>query len=144
MKSELEELAARLGVTNRVTFKDAILPQNVPLEIEQMDVFVLPSLTRSNWMEQFGRVLIEAMACETPVIGSSSGEIPRVIGEAGLIFPEGNVQALSNCIRQLLDDPELCSLLAIKGRQRVLEQYTQERIAQQIYEAYQVMMSHFS
>jgi glycosyltransferase involved in cell wall biosynthesis len=144
MKSELEELAARLGVTNRVTFKDAILPQNVPLEIEQMDVFVLPSLTRSNWMEQFGRVLIEAMACETPVIGSSSGEIPRVIGEAGLIFPEGNVQALSDCIRQLLDDPELCSLLAIKGRQRVLEQYTQERIAQQIYEAYQVMMSHFS
>ena len=55
---------------NRVIFKDAIHAQDVPLEMQKMDVFVLPSLTRPNWMEQFGRVLIEAMACETPVIGS--------------------------------------------------------------------------
>ena len=144
MKSELEELAARLGVTNRVTFKHAVLPQDVPREIEKMDVFVLPSLTRPNWMEQFGRVLIEAMACETPVIGSSSGEIPRVIGDAGLIFPEGNVQALSTCIHQLLYDPELCAQLATQGRQRVIENFTQERIAQQIYEAYQEMIVHLT
>jgi glycosyltransferase involved in cell wall biosynthesis len=95
-------------------------------------------------MEQFGRVLIEAMACETPVIGSSSGEIPRVIGDAGLIFPEGNVQALSACIRQLLYDPELCAQVATKGRQRVIENFTQERIAQQIYEAYQEMIGHLT
>ncbi len=144
MKSELEELATRLGVANRVTFKDAVPPQDVPHEMQQMDVFVLPSLTRPNWMEQFGRVLIEAMACETPVIGSSSGEIPRVINDAGLIFEEGNVQELSACIRRLLDDPELYAQLAIKGRQRVVEHYTQERIAQQIYEAYQAMMNRLS
>jgi glycosyltransferase involved in cell wall biosynthesis len=144
MKSELQALAAHLGVANRVTFKDAVPPQHVPLEMQQMDVFVLPSLTRPNWMEQFGRVLIEAMACETPVIGSSSGEIPRVIGDAGLIFPEGSAQELRARIRQLLDDPDLYAQLAASGRQRVLEHYTQERIAQQIYEAYQEMTSHQS
>ena len=77
-----------------------------------------------NWMEQFGRVLIEAMACEAPVIGSSSGEIPRGIDDAGLIFPEGNAHELSARIRQLLDNPQLCTQLATKGRQRVLEHYT--------------------
>lgn len=139
MKSELEELATRLDVSNRVVFKEAIPPQDVPLEMQKMDVFVLPSLTRPNWMEQFGRVLIEAMACETPVIGSSSGEIPRVIDDAGLTFQEGNIQELSQCIRQLLNDSELFTQLATRGRQRVLEHYTQERIAQQIYEAYMEM-----
>ena len=110
--------------------------------MQKMDVFVLPSLTRPNWMEQFGRVLIEAMACETPVIGSSSGEIPRVIDGAGLIFPEGDVQELSRSIRKLIDDSELYVQLATKGRQRVLEHYTQERIAQLIYETYQEMIGH--
>jgi glycosyltransferase involved in cell wall biosynthesis len=143
MKSELEELATHLGVVNRVIFKDAVPPLDVPRQMQQIDVFVLPSLTRPNWMEQFGRVLIEAMACETPVIGSSSGEIPRVIGDAGLIFPEGNAQELATRIRQLLDNPELYTQLATSGRQRVLEQYTQERIAQQIYEAYQEMTRNF-
>ena len=51
---------------------------------------MLPSLTRPNWKEQFGRVLIEAMASGVPVIGSDSGAIPDVIGQAGLIFPEGD------------------------------------------------------
>ena len=60
-----------------------------------MDVSVLPSLTRPNWKEQFGRTLAEAMSCETPVIGSDSGEIPHVIGDAGLIFKEGDAQALA-------------------------------------------------
>ncbi len=136
MKSELEALAARLGVTQRVTFNAGIPTYEVPRELEQMDVLILPSLTRSNWKEQFGRVLAEAMACETPVIGSSSGEIPYVIGDAGLVFTEGNARELADCVRQLLDDPELYATLASRGRQRVLEHYTQERIARQTYEVY--------
>ncbi len=97
---------------------------------------VLPSLTRPNWKEQFGRVLCEAMACETPVIGSNSGEIPYVIDDAGLVFQEGNSQELAACVRRLLDDPQLYATLATKGRQRVLENYTQEQIAKQTYEVY--------
>jgi glycosyltransferase involved in cell wall biosynthesis len=137
MKTALEEQAARLGVTERVLFKPGVPTYEVPSEMQQLDVFVLPSLTRPNWMEQFGRVLPEAMACETPVIGSNSGEIPFVIDDAGLIFPEGDAKALSECIRKLLDDPTLYENLSRRGRQRVLDNYTQEQIARQTYMAYQ-------
>ncbi|HYT34173.1 MAG TPA: glycosyltransferase family 4 protein [Ktedonobacteraceae bacterium] len=141
MKEQLAEQSARAGVAQRVTFKAGLPTYAIPGEMQQLDALVLPSVTRPNWIEQFGRVLPEAMACETPVIGSNSGEIPHVIADAGLVFQEGNVQALVNCIRQLLDDPALYSQLAKKGRQRVLENYTQEHIARQTYKVYQEMLA---
>jgi glycosyltransferase involved in cell wall biosynthesis len=141
MKGILEEQATRLGVSERVVFKGGLPTYEIPKEMQQLDALVLPSVTRPNWIEQFGRVLPEAMSCETPVIGSRSGEIPYVIGDAGLIFAEGNVQELITCIRQLLDDPNLYAHLASKGRQRVLEHYTQQQIARQTYEVYQEMLA---
>jgi glycosyltransferase involved in cell wall biosynthesis len=140
MRSILEEQATRLGVVGRVIFKGGLPTYAIPKEMQQLDALVLPSVTRPNWIEQFGRVLPEAMACETPVIGSSSGEIPHVIGEAGLVFQEGNVQELVACVRKLLDDPELYARLATRGRRRVLESYTQEQIARQTYEVYKEML----
>ncbi len=140
MKSALEEQAARLGVTERITFKSGIPTYEVPQALQDLDALVLPSLTRPNWKEQFGRILAEAMACETPVIGSDSGEIPYVVGDAGLVFPEGNAHELAARVRQLLDDPELYATLAQRGRQRVLENYTQEKIARQTYEVYQEIL----
>ena len=141
MKSHLEELALQLGVRDRVIIKPGVPTSQVPAELEKLDTLVLPSLTRPNWMEQFGRILAEAMSCETPVIGSSSGEIPYVIGDAGLTFKEGDAHELSSCVQQLLDDPALYATLAQKGRQRVLDNYTQEQIARQTYEAYQEMLT---
>ncbi len=140
MRGALEEQAARLGVSERVTFRGSVPTYDIPAVLQDLDALVLPSLTRPNWKEQFGRVLCEAMACETPVIGSDSGEIPYVIGDAGLVFPEGNPQELSQRVRQLLDDPTLYADLARKGRQRVLDNYTQEQIARQTYEVYQEML----
>ena len=140
MKSVLEEQATRLGVRERVVFMGSIPTYQVPEELQRLDVLVLPSVTRPNWIEQFGRVLPEAMACETPVIGSRSGEIPNVIGDAGLIFEEGNVGELVACVKRLLDDPELYAALAARGRQRVLDNYTQEHIAKQTYRVYQEML----
>jgi glycosyltransferase involved in cell wall biosynthesis len=136
MKSVLEEQAAKLGVGERVIFKPAVPTYEVPNELARLDVLVLPSLTRPNWMEQFGRVLAEAMACETPVIGSSSGEIPYMIGNAGLVFREGDAQELATCVHRLLEDAVLYADLAKRGRQRVLDNYTQEQIARQTYEVY--------
>src|SRR5207302_6509529 len=129
MKSALEEQAARLGISERITFKSGIPTYEVPQALQDLDVLVLPSLTRSNWKEQFGRILAEAMACETPVIGSDSGEIPYVIGDAGLVFPEGSAQELAARVRQLLNDSQLYATLAARGRKRVLENYTQGQIA---------------
>ena len=136
MKSVLEEQAARLGLTERVVFKGNVPTYEVPREMEQLDTFVLPSLSKPNWIEQFGRVLPEAMACETPVIGSSSGEIPHVIGDAGLVFQEGDAHDLARCVQKLLDDPAYYADLARRGRQRVLDNYTQQQIARQTYDVY--------
>ncbi len=98
--------------------------------------------TLKRWAEeQFGRTLAEAMACETPVIGSDSGEIPHVIGDAGFVFPEGNAQELSTRVRQLLDDPQLYATLSTAGRHRVQANYTQERIARQTFEVYQSLLT---
>jgi glycosyltransferase involved in cell wall biosynthesis len=141
MKTALEEQAARLGLSQRVLFKPGVPTDQVPHELEQLDVLVLPSVSRPNWKEQFGRVLAEAMSCETPVIGSTCGEIPYVIEDGGLVFKEGDAQELAARVRELLDDPALYATLARRGRQRVLENYTQGRIARQTYEVYKEMLS---
>ena len=108
-----------------------------------LDVLVLPSRTTRRWKEQFGRVLIEAMACETPVVGSSSAEIPHVIGEAGLVFPEGDVVALTKHLRSLCDSPDLVALLGARGRARVLQRFTHRRIAEETAKLYKQVLSGF-
>ncbi|MFQ3664330.1 MAG: glycosyltransferase, partial [Chloroflexaceae bacterium] len=98
-----------------------------------------PSRTTPTWKEQFGRVLIEAMSCGVPVIGSSSGEIPHVIGEGGLTYPEGDVSALSAAIARLVADPAARRELACRGRERVLAHFTQAAIARRHVEVYAAM-----
>ena len=96
-----------------------------------LDLLVLPSRTRPNWKEQFGRVLIEAMACGVPVLGSDSGEIPHVIGDAGIVFPEGDVEMLRCQVQRLMVDRAARNSLAAAGRQRVLDRFTMAEIARQ-------------
>jgi len=140
-RSQLEEKAARLGLTARVQFVPSVPSAEVPAQLHQLDVLVLPSLTTERWKEQFGRVLVEAMACEVAVVGSDSGEIPHVIGEAGVVFPEGKVHDLRVALQRLADDVAWRRRLAQAGRQRVLERYTQARVAEQTYEVYQSLLS---
>jgi glycosyltransferase involved in cell wall biosynthesis len=87
----------------------------------QLDVLVLPSHTTSTWKEQFGRVIVEALWCGVPVVGSDSGEIPwliELIG-GGLIFPEGDPAALTSQLNRLRASPELREQLASTGRAAV-------------------------
>ncbi len=112
----LEGLAEELGIRDRVHFAGRVPSTATPAYYRRMNALVLPSLTRANWGEQFGRVLIEAMACGVPVVGSSSMEIPRVIGDAGLIFAEGDVPALCVALQRLLGDESLCRELVARGR----------------------------
>jgi glycosyltransferase involved in cell wall biosynthesis len=87
----------------------------------QLDVLVLPSHTTPTWKEQFGRVLIEALWCDVPVVGSDSGEIPWLIGltGGGLTFPEGDREALAARLVELRQAPELRRRLAATGRASV-------------------------
>lgn len=137
----LAALAQQLGLDGRVQFIPRLTSTAMPDFYAPLDALVLPSRTAPNWKEQFGRVLIEAMACGVPVIGARSGEIPQVIGDAGLVFPEGDVLALRGCLRRLQQDPALRHELTLRGRARVLAHYTQARIAALTYGVYQQMLT---
>ena len=131
----------RLGISEQIRIVDTIPSSQVPNYLNCMDCLVLPSRTTKKWKEQFGRVLIEAMACEVPVVGSNSGEIPNVVGNSGLIFKEGDVGDLSSKLELLINDYDLRVELAERGRQRVLNNFTQEKVAKETYKIYQTMMS---
>jgi glycosyltransferase involved in cell wall biosynthesis len=136
-QTRLIELAQRLKLADRVRFLPWMPSAQTVDYYHAIDVLVLPSHSRPNWKEQFGRVLVDAMACGVPVVGSTCGEIPNVIGAAGLIFPEGDAAALRNQLQRLHDDVTLRRELAQRGRQRVLDHFTQAQIARQTYEVYQ-------
>lgn len=129
----------RLGLGARAAILPAVGSTAVPAAMAELDALVLPSRTTASWKEQFGRVLIEAMACGVPVVGSSSGEIPHVIGPAGLTFPEGDVAALRERLARLAADPGLRAELARRGRERVLAHYTQAAVAARHVEIYRAM-----
>lgn len=141
MRPRLEAMAGRLGLSGRVTFDGHFPSAQVPAYLRRLDVLVLPSVSTPSWKEQFGRALIEAMACGVPVIGSTCGELPNVIGEAGLVFPEGDVPALRAAIARLRDDPELRARLSRAGRERVLAHYTQAQVAAATVEVYRNVVS---
>ncbi len=141
LRDELAARAAELGIARRISFEAQIPSLAMPRFYNQLHVLVLPSLTMGNWKEQFGRVLIEAMACGVPVVGSDSGEIPNVIGEAGLVAPEGDVAALRAALQRLRDAPELRAELSRRGRERVEAHYTQARIAAATVAVYRQMLA---
>ncbi len=132
----LQRLAAALGVADRVVFLSRLPSTAMPDFYRGLHAFVLPSLARPNWKEQFGRVLIEAMGCAIPVIGSDCGEAPHVIGEAGLLFAMGDDRQLRALLLRLQADPALRRELGERGRQRVLERYTHAAIAQATFAVY--------
>ncbi len=137
LRKTIEERVALRGWQDRVCIEARVSSAQMPARMRGFDVVVLPSLTTPSWKEQFGRVLIEAMASSVPVVGSDSGEIPQVIGDAGLIVPEGDPTALGEALRRLELDPELRRDLGRKGRARVLEHYTHERVARSTRYAYE-------
>jgi glycosyltransferase involved in cell wall biosynthesis len=140
-KKSIQQLARKLGIQDRVQLDGAISSDQMPTYLRQMDVITLCSRSTTNWKEQFGRVLVEAMSCEVPVIGSDCGEIPNVIGSAGQIFPEEDVDALYAYLLELMQLDEKRRMLGELGRRRVLENYTQSQIAAQTTAIYRELSS---
>lgn len=125
VEADLRALAGNLKLAGRVRWLGRIPSEEVPMYMSAFDALVLPSRSIPVWQEQFGRVLPEAMMCETPVVGSSCGAIPEVIGDAGLVFPEGNAAALAQCLLQLAENTELRKMLTQRGLHRAHQEFTQ-------------------
>src|SRR5207237_9338229 len=117
-RARLQRRIDSLSVPARII--SAVGYADMPSFLKSLEVLVLPSITiLPMHREQFGRVLVEAMAAGVPVIGSSSGAIPEVIGDAGLVVPERDPAALASAISRVLTDPSLRGPLIERGRQRV-------------------------
>lgn len=149
LKETLESRFQALGISDRVLWVESVPHDDVPRYINLMSTLILPSettyefktLTAVGWKEQFGHVLIEAMACRVPVVGSDSGEIPHVIQGAGRVFPEGQGTALAQELRQLLEQPQLRDDLGQKGYDLAMERYTNRALAQQSLDFYRELVS---
>jgi glycosyltransferase involved in cell wall biosynthesis len=150
LREPLEAWAKEQGLADKLTFVESVPHDQVSRYINLLDTLLLPSettyrfktLSSVGWKEQFGHVLIEAMACRVPVIGSDSGEIPHVIGESGLVFPEGDADRLRDCLLKLMENPELAGELAQRGYHRALAEYTNRAIAQKQLAFYKELLAH--
>lgn len=102
-RSELERQAAASGSAGAIEFREPIPIERMPELMSCADIFVLPS--RPDCLEQFGRVLVEAMLVETTVVGSTSGAIPGIVEGRGYVFEAGSVESLRDALAEVLDDP---------------------------------------
>ena len=136
----LRQRAESYNLDYRIHFYGAVSYKELPDYINCMDVGIVPSLTTKRWKEQFGRTLIELMSCEVPVIASTSGSIPEVMGDAGHLVDEANVQQLYSSVHALMASPEKSFLLGRKGRERVRSLYSIEVMGERFLTMYHSLM----
>ncbi len=134
----------RLDTEVNVEFVGGVASENMPSFYQGLDVFVLPSVGRKGWTEQFGRAAVEAMACGVPTIVTDAGELPSVVGDGGVIVPAGDVDALTTMLRMLRDDPGRRRELAVVGRERVLRRFTTTAVGQATASFYRAVVSNRS
>ena len=135
-KSELQQRIVKTNLAHRVRISPGVPLAQLPDWMRSLNAFALPSRTTRTWKEQFGRVIIEAHACGIPVIGSDSGAIPEVIGNAGLVAKEGDPQSLAAAITKLAENRDLAAEMGRIGRQRVESWCCWPQIARQMAEIY--------
>jgi len=126
-------LVEKYKVGRRVFFTGKIGPGDLVRLYGSAEIAVVPSL-----YEGFGFPAAEAMSCELPVVSSTAGALPEVVGNdgAGILVPARDAPALAKAIRRLLEDPELRRQMGQAGRRRVVNLFTWENAARQMVEVY--------
>jgi len=125
----LYRLCEELGIKDKVKFMPHT--DDTPTVYAALDVAVLAS-----WSEVFGRVVIEAMAMERPVVGTDVEGVPEIIvdEQTGFLFKPGDVEGLAEAIKKLLADPELAERMGKAGRARVEENFTIQKQVRKVEE----------
>ncbi len=138
-EAALKQEAKNQKVEDLVIWRGAVRHEQAPAEISNFNVLVLPSRTAATWKEQFGHVLIEAMAMGIPVIGSNSGEIPNVIGRSDLIFSEESAEGLAAILERMICEPDWWQEVGHYGINRVQQYYTHEKVAERLIDLWRII-----
>ena len=135
-EQQLKQRAAELGLTEQVIWTG--FRSDVPELLRLCDIFVLPSVR-----EPFGRVIIEAMATGRPVVATASGGVPEIVvnGQTGLLVPPEDAQSLAGAIETLLADSQRAQQMGAEGLTRAHQLFSADRVAQQVQELYQRILS---
>jgi glycosyltransferase involved in cell wall biosynthesis len=119
----------RLRHPSRVRIVTGVPHDEMPACLNAMDLLCAPSRTTPRWREQFGRMLIEAMACGIPVLASPSGEIPYVVGDTGVLVAEDDAAAWRREIERLLGNETVRAVMSARGLERVRQRFTWRQAA---------------
>jgi glycogen synthase len=131
-RARLAILAWSLRLRDRVEFTGTLEGAALEAAVLGAVAVVLPSVA----VEAAGLVAIEQMMRGRVVIASDTGGLGEIVGEAGLKFPPGDIEALTDCLRRVLGDPKLCMTLGRAARSRALEHFTQERMVEEHMKLY--------
>jgi glycosyltransferase involved in cell wall biosynthesis/GT2 family glycosyltransferase len=117
-EAELRSRVVELGIGGRVEFTGFLDQAALPAFYRGLDVLAVPSVPTPGWLEQFGRVAVEAMACGVPVVASDTGALPDVVGGAGVLVPPGDAAALRDALVTVGTDRALAAGLRVAGLAR--------------------------
>lgn len=136
----LKKVIAEAGVDKHFRFAGFTPYTDIKNIYNLADAFVCPSYPTMTWQEQFGMVLVEAMACGKPIIGSASGSIPEVMGDAGMTFIPGDFFELAEKIEFFMNNKNHIYRLGQKGRRRAEELFDARKNALKLYEVYRKVL----
>jgi len=130
------KLVKKLNLDGMVHFSGRITREELAQRYSTAQIAVVPSL-----YEGFGLPAAEAMACGTPVIATTGGALPEVVGDTGILVPPGSADALAASIKQLLDDKGAQQRMSEAGRKRVEEKFSWEQAARETLQVYQEVLT---
>ena len=131
VKTAIERIHDELGIGHRINFTGRIDNGEFVRQYARATVAVVPSV-----YEGFGLPVGEAMACAVPVISTTGGALPEVVGDAGILVPPADHMALARAMREILGNPDLANELGLAGYQRVQAQFTWPKAAEKTVAAY--------
>ncbi len=137
-KSPIPTLIERLGLEGAITFVSGVTTERIVELYAEAEVAAVPSL-----YEGFSLPAIEAMACGVPVVATTGGALPEVVGDdgdTGLLVPPADPSALAVALGRALDDPGLRARIGEAGRARVLERFTWRIAATRTVEQYRALL----
>jgi glycosyltransferase involved in cell wall biosynthesis len=136
-ETDLRSLAIKLGIADRVEWRGYVDHLAMPETYAEMDLLVVPSRTTDQALEQFGRVVIEALACGVPVCSSDSGEPPTLIAQTGggWTFHEDSADELAELLRWAGENRRELRRRAKAGSARVSELFSSDAVAESFADA---------